>query len=377
MNSKVLGSAMLIAGTCVGAVMLVLPLSLLELGSFGVFFMLLASAGLMYYSGTLVFEVAMQFPRGTDLSGMAAKLLGSWVGVAVNVLFSLLLYCLLALYLTGGAALIAEHGSMHMLGLLIWAALGLIFLVFGMKTQDFLNRVFVFSLIISYLLFVGGASQHVVIKQVVQVPFIKFWPSVAILATAFGYHVIIPSLRDYLGSDVRLYKQALALGLAMPLVLYLIWCFSLYGLLPYNGKFGLLHLSHAANSYLHIEGYLAKLLPSKLIPISLTVFMLTSIVSSYVGIALSLMQAITNKLKLPTLLRAFVVIVPPAMFAIIKPGGFLIALHYAAIIVALISLLLPVAMKAKTTTKLKVFDLIGLLTISCYGLMVIYSSLFS
>lgn len=377
MNSKVLGSALLIAGTCVGAVMLILPLQLLELGSFGVFTVLCLTQVLMYYSGLFIFQVALTFPKGTDLAGMAASLFAPWVGRLVNLLFLLLLFCLLALYLTSGSALIAESGPWHAYGILLWAILGIGFLIFGMRAQDWLNRIFMLLLVLSYCLFVGSSAMHVRLDYMVGVPFQNFWPSVAVVATAFGYHVIIPSLRDYLGDDVKYYKQTLRLGLAIPLVLYLVWCFSLYGLMPYSGEIGLLKLSQTSNSYLHIRDYLFAAIANPIISTSVFVFMLTSILSSYIGIAISLFQAISSSYTGPKLLRALIVILPPAIFAIVQPGGFLLALKYAALIVALISLILPVALvlRAAERQSLGRCRLILLAVIAIYGLSVIYSGL--
>ena len=375
MNSKVIGSALLIAGTCIGAVMIVIPITLLPLGSFGVFAMLVISQLLMAYSGILIFEVAATFPKGTDLAAMASAIIGPWAGSLVNMLFSLLLYCLLASYLTGGSALLAESGPWHNWGIGFWAVLGVLFLMLSMRAQDWLNRLFMLLLVVSFIAFVGGASQHLRLVNITSVPFTSFWPSIAVLATAFGYHVIIPSLRDYLDNDIGLYKQTLFLGLSVPLVLYVVWCFSLYGLLPYHGEFGLLHLSQMSNAFIHIQDYLSQLLASRLIPISMFIFMLTSILSSYVGIALSLMQAVSNKFKINVGFRSMVVILPPAVFAILMPGSFLLTLKYAALIVAIISLFLPVVMVVRSQLNLTLARKLSLAIIVLYGFAVIYSAI--
>lgn len=375
MSSKIIGSALLIAGTCIGAVMLVMPLTLLPLGSYGVFGLLFVSAGLMYYSGVLIFNLLQAFPKGTDLAGMATKVFGKWAGILVDLLFTLLLYCLLSMYLTGATSLITESGVWHNLGIGFWALFGLLFLVFGMRVQDLLNRWLMLFLVLSYLVFVGSASNYVTTGNLLGVPFTGFWPSLAVIATAFGYHVIIPSLRDYLGSEIKYYPKALMLGLLLPLVLYLVWCFSLYGLLPYSGKLGLLHLSGVKNSFFHISDYLVQILHNKLIPISLILFMFTSIISSYVGIAISLMQAVSSKCSYHRFIKALIVIAPPALFAVLVPGGFLIALHYAAIIVAVISLILPALMTIKARQCQTFKTKIGVIIILIYGAAVIYSSL--
>lgn len=380
MNSKVFGSGLLIAGTCIGAVTIVLPLSLLPLGSVGVVAMLTLTALLVYLSAAFVFEVSRSFPRGTDLAAMASSLIAPWAGKAVQFLFCLLLYCLLAAYMAGGAALIAENGSLHNLGIIAWAVLGFILLVVGIRAQDLINRFLICGLLICYAVFLISSAEHVSLAKIAAVPYVSGIKSIAVLSTAFGFHVIIPSLRDYMGDEVIAHKQALIIGLAVPFLLYLVWCLTLYGLLPYKGELGLLKLSHASNSFLHISDYLYKLQPSQIIPVSVFCFMLTSILSSYIGIALSLFQSLgryCERFKLALCYRALLVLIPPALFAIIQPNGFVIALQYAAIIIAIISLLLPVVMVYKVRQKSGQSSRMNLtlLLIVLYAFMVVYSGM--
>lgn len=352
MNSKVIGSGLLIAGTCIGAVTIVLPLSLMPLGSIGLLCMLVATACIVYMSGMVIFEIARSFPFGLDLSQMVSKTLGPWSGRLVEVLFYVLLYCLMSAYMTGGSALIAEQGTTHIIGIVIWAFIGQLLLMIGIRAQDFVNRLFVGVLLLCYCVFIVSSLQHINISNMVSVPHVQTISSVAILATAFGFHVIIPSVRDYMGDDSKAHKQSLIIGLAIPFLLYLIWCFALYGLLPFNGAFGLKALSNSKNSFLHITEFLYRLQPSKLIPLSVSGFMLTSILSSYIGIALSLFHALgayidKMGIKVNDGWRSLIVLVPPAIFAILKPGGFMLALQYAAVIIAIISFIIPSIMLYK------------------------------
>lgn len=377
MNSKVIGGSLLIAGTCVGAVTIVLPLSLLPLGSYGVAIALFATLALVYYSGLILFEVTRHFPNGADLSEMASNILGHWVGILVQLLFLLLLYCLLSAYMTGGSALLSDMGVKHDFGIIVWCIMGLLLLISGIKFQDFLNRLLLFILVISYIVFVSVATSFVSVKNMISVPYDSTFSSLPVLATAFGYHVIIPSIRDYVGDNVKDQKTVLLIGLSIPFLLYLFWCYALYGLLPFNGELGLLNLSKMPNSFLYVSDHLKQLHNSNVISLSISGFMFSSIFSSYIGIAISLYQSLTRNIKTcffsNTFSKSILVLLPPALFALFQPGGFLVALKYAAIIISIISLIIPVLMVYKLRCKKGVLKNLGLILIFIYASLLIYT----
>ena len=56
------------------------------------------------------------------------------------------------------------------------------------------------------------------------------------ILTAFGFHIVIPSLAPYLNNDIKKLRTVLFWGSTLPLIIYLLWLASLFGNLPIYGE---------------------------------------------------------------------------------------------------------------------------------------------
>ena len=108
MKNKILGSALMIAGTTIGAGMLAMPLTSAGMG-FGMTLVLLVGLWLLLtYTGLLFMEV-YQTAKQQDVG--VATLAEQYFGMTGRVLATasllILLYALLAAYITGGGSLVS------------------------------------------------------------------------------------------------------------------------------------------------------------------------------------------------------------------------------------------------------------------------------
>lgn len=349
----VVSGSLLVAGTCVGAAALSLPLGLLSLGSWGALLGLMGVACAMWYAGALVYEANTYFVPGTNLTTMTAQTLGEGAKYAVMLVFMGLMYALLAAYMTGGGALTsmlvtkwghpAQNDLIYPLG---WMCFGLVILIGRFGWLERVNRLFMVLLVLSYLGFVGIGSAHVTWHNVLSLPAHPDTQAWTLLLTAFGFQVVVPSLRQHLGDRPRTLLLAMAGGVVMTWVLYVIWCAVVYGLLPYHGQDGLLALHHQNNAALHLSQALTLRSGQSSIAVLMDVFLLSAIVTSFVGIALSLRDFIADVLvgfacARSALGLSMLTMLPPFFFAWWVPNGFAVALRYAGICVACINVLLP------------------------------------
>ena len=109
LKNKTLGSALIIAGTSIGAGMLAMPLTSAGMG-FGFTAALLFGLWLLLaYSGLLFVEVYQTAQRKDDgVATLAEKYFGMSGRVISTVSLFVLLYALSAAYMTGGGSLLAN-----------------------------------------------------------------------------------------------------------------------------------------------------------------------------------------------------------------------------------------------------------------------------
>ncbi len=165
MKNKILGSALMIAGTTIGAGMLAMPLTSAGIG-FGMTVVLLIGLWLLLtYTGLLFMEV-YQTAKQQDVG--VASLAEQYFGMAGRILATasllILLYALLAAYITGGGSLVAgllptisDEKSTLQIGILFFTLFLGIFVVVGIKGVDGLTRL----LFIGKIAYINTTSDNV------------------------------------------------------------------------------------------------------------------------------------------------------------------------------------------------------------------------
>jgi len=101
---RLTGGVLLIAGTCVGAGMLALPITMGSSGFFISTLLLIACWLGTYLCGLYVLEANLCMPENSNYISMAKASLGRFGEVTAWITYLLLLYSLMASYLIGGAS---------------------------------------------------------------------------------------------------------------------------------------------------------------------------------------------------------------------------------------------------------------------------------
>jgi tyrosine-specific transport protein len=171
-------------------------------------------------------------------------------------------------------------------------------------------------------------------------------PTLSVVITSFGFHIVIPSLTHYLKRQIPLLKSCLFVGSFLPLCIYILWQYVIVGTIPVGGAQGLIQASMRG------ESAIAPLIHHTQNPWIASVgllFSLFAIVTSFLGVSLSLSDFLSDgialksaRLQKPLLLA--LTFVPPLLFVYLYPHGFVAALEYAGVFVALLLGLMPVAM---------------------------------
>lgn len=331
--SRLVGAILLIAGCCIGAGMLGLPVMTAAGGWIPSVWSLVAGWLFMTATGWILLEVALWFPLDTSVIQMAQQQLGrvgKWVSWGCWVF---LLYALLVAYVLGTGAIVTEAlapwatlpaatGSLIFCGILALA------LVHGARACDLLNRLFMIGLFLGYLLLVMLGWQHVEPRYLAT----ENWPmalrAVPVLVISFGFHNLMPTLVYYLKRHKKYLRIAILVGTSLPLLGYLAWEYVALGLVPAAAY------AEGAREGLSVTQVMDRMIGRPELLFGANLFALSAVMTSFIGTALSMMDFVRESLRLSESnahrwLVCAVVLVPSCAIAWSYPDIFLKALTYA------------------------------------------------
>jgi tyrosine-specific transport protein len=348
-NNKLFGSILLISGTTIGAAMLALPITTGLAGFFPALAIMTLVWVLMIFTALYFLEVNVRFPGETNIISMVQKTLGG-IGTAVAwIIYLLLLYALIAAYMVGTSQILSHCVTSclsfelprYFIPLSIFFIFS-IFIYYGTRTADLCNRFAMFILLGAYVAMVIPGIPHVKMENFSHYDWNFLLPSLSVVATTFGYHIIIPTVVRYLEHDIKLLKRAIILGSTIPYVIYVIWLFVVIGIVPLE------ELSIAAMSGETPTLYLSQRV-SPFVKYSATAFALFAIITSLVGVTLSLSDFLADGLRVKKNVRGklftiLLTLLPPLFFALFYPQGFVMALRYAGVFVIILLAILPIIM---------------------------------
>lgn len=337
-NLRIWGGILLVSGTTIGAAMLALPVVtgfagfLPSLALFVIFWLY------MTFTAFLMLEVNLWMGEHTNLITMAKKTLGIPGQIASWIIYLFLLYTLTTAYLAGSGPIFIDL-IYNLTGWKMPLGAGPLPLLFifsyfvykGAHFVDYANRILMTGLAITFFLMVVFISSHVNLTYLERTDWPLLIVAVSVVSTSFGFHIIIPTLTDYLNRDVEKIRKVIWVGSAIPLVVYIIWELMALGVLPLMGKSGLM-----AGYQQGLDGatLMSLFLNKSEISQIAAFFSLFAIVTSFLGVSLSLRDFLADGLKIHKNAqgRLFLYLLtfgPPLLLTLTDPRAFLNALQYA------------------------------------------------
>jgi len=344
-QGSLLGGALLITGSCVGAGMLGLPI-LTGLAGFVPAFLMFCIAWLfMTCTAFLLIEVNSWFVRPVNLLTMIEHALGSFGKRVCWVVYVFLFYALLVAYISASGNLCTSFfAGVFDVKLPMWVGNVVLVSLFGFvvyqgtRAVDLWNRALMIGKILCFLALVVLGVQQVQVKLLTHVDMKVSLFSLPILLISFGYHNMIPSLMTYMHGDVKRVRKAILLGSLLAFFLYFVWEFLVLGIVPIEGTHGLIA------SYLQdMEGAqaLARFVTSPWLGICAQGLAFFAILTSFLAQALSLVHFLGDGLGLTQQKKEHVhlcvlVLLPPLLLSWIYPKLFFGALNFAGGICAIV-----------------------------------------
>lgn len=337
-KGSVIGGILLISGSCIGAGMLALPV-ITGVGGFIPSSILFFFAWLfMTITALLLLEANLTLGYHLSLISIAQKTLGNVGKILCWILFVFLFYSLGIAYIAASGDIVKGIASdfldIHMpvwVGSVVFTLFFGFVIYLGVRPVDFLNRILMVGLLVTYFLLVILGTKYVRRELLAHSQWKLAFISLPVLVISFGFHNMIPSLAEYLHGHVGRLKRTVFIGSLIPLAIYLIWEAVLLGIIPVEGRGGLadaLDKGSAATTALRM------VVGKAWVCTVADAFALFAIITSFLAQSLSLVDFLSDGLKIPKrrMGRVFLIIltlVPPFIFAFFYPGIFIQALNMA------------------------------------------------
>ncbi|MBF4434910.1 aromatic amino acid transporter [Vibrio anguillarum] len=393
-QSKIFGSTLIIAGTTIGAGMLALPLASAGIGFGTSLLIMIALWALMAFTALLMVEIHQYADKDATLHTLAKQILGQkgkWVA-SFAMLF--LFYSLCAAYIAGGGAQfthrLTEFAGIEIsnpLGTLLFTLLVALVVTIGTSTVDKVNRLLFAGKMVAMIIVLSFLAPNVSQSYLLSMPLEQglIVAAIPVIFTSFGFHGSIPAIVNYLDGDTPSLRKAILIGSAIPLIIYIFWQIVTLGVVSQPQlveNSGLSALIVTLGQTVH-QSNLSSIIG---------VFADLALLTSFLGVSLGLFEFMGDTIKkknipLHRMAASVITYLPPLVFALFYPQGFIMALGYAAIALTILAIFLPIMMVIKVRSN-QVFQLQGgtqyqvrggklaLTMTATIGLMIVTSQIF-
>ncbi|MGR5194535.1 aromatic amino acid transport family protein [Vibrio rotiferianus] len=353
-RSKVFGSTLIIAGTTIGAGMLALPLASAGIGFTTSLIIMLGLWALMAFTALLMLELHQYADSSATLHTLAKQILGQkgkWVA-SFAMLF--LFYSLCAAYIAGGGAQFGDRLT-EWFGLdisgststIIFTLIVTMVVTVGTGTVDKVNRVLFGLKMVTMIAVLSFLAPNVTESYLLSMPIEQglVVAAIPVIFTSFGFHGSIPAIVNYLDGDTSSLRKAIIVGSTIPLVIYIFWQVVTLGVVSQDTL-----IENGGLSAL--IGQLSQTVHQSNLGSVVGVFADLALLTSFLGVSLGLFEFLGDTIKGDSekpnrLVAAVVTFTPPLGFALFYPQGFIMALGYAAIALAILAIFLPLVMVVK------------------------------
>ena len=386
--NKQITSIFLVAGTCIGAGMIALPMTLAKLGIISSILLMFFIWIFSYYSSLVSVELNLHSEKGLSLESLCKKYSGKKIEFFCNILVKLLCYSLLAAYIYGGSSIIKNLFYLNLESIYIQTILTLFLILLLQVNNNIISKIngylficfLIFLFFLIFLLFFNVNYKNLPLhndyefKDIANIIFVVF--------TSFGYQVVFHTLRDYCGNDVKMLKNAFFYGSIIPLFLYISWTFVVLSVI-YNNDINFYNLIIDGNIDAGIlVDKLSKILSFNKLNFIIWLISFLAIFTSIIGVGLSLKDSYINifkekNIKKSNLISTLITYLPPYLVTVLIPNAFIKVLGYAGIILVIIAILLPIYLYFKANIEkpyVKILNKYALILCSIIGIFMIILS---
>ncbi|MCL2915193.1 tryptophan permease [Shewanella corallii] len=360
-GKSLLGGAMIVAGTTVGAGMFSLPVVSAGMWfSYGLM-VLLGIWFIMLMSGLLLLEANLHFEPGASFDTLTRETLGRFWRIVSGLSIAFVLYILTYAYISGGSSVV-NHSLQGLDISLPQSIAGLAFagilagiVLISTKAVDRITTIMLGGMIITFFLAIGNLLLEVEPSKLFSPNGEQSYAPYILAAlpfglASFGYHGNVPSLVKYYGKAPTTIIRAIFIGTFLGLIIYVCWLIATMGNISRTGFVDI--ISQGGNMGV-LVGALQQVMASDWLGTMLTLFANLAVASSFLGVTLGLFDYLADLFGFDDSLSgraktALVTFVPPTLMGVLFPNGFLVAIGFAALAACIWAVIVPALMAYKT-----------------------------
>ena len=394
---SLLGGAMIIAGTAIGAGMLANPTAMSGVWFIGSVLLFLFIWGITTLSALMLLEANLHFEKGANFNTITTQLLGRGWNILNGISVAVTLYILTYAYITSGGSIteslflkFAPHLPInHTFAALLFCLALALFVSISTKAVDRMSTILIGGMVVAFFLSTTGllsaVKSDILLNQVSKdetsyLPYL--FSAIPTCLVSFGYHICVPTLVNYYNKNSKKITYAVLIGSLLALLIYISWQMAVQGNLP-RAEF--VPIIEKGGDVATLLAALNRYIPTQSIGILLDFFAYMAIASSFLGVTLGLFDYIADLFKLSNNLwgrikTALITFVPPLLMSLLYPYGFVTAIGYAGLAVSIWMIIIPALLVCASRKKFaksnyKVFGekwliylviAFGLLNIFCY-----------
>lgn len=352
---KQLGASFLLAGTAIGSGMLSLPMVLAKFGIFNSVMIMFAFAVLTYFSALIRADLNINSRSDASLKDVGIFFHCPKTGTLGDILLKLLHFSLMAAYVSGISSMINAmcNNAISFPMTLTLFSMGIIVLLSIFRNLIIHINKYLFIVMFSSLLVVviGLFLQTKVnaLPQSIENISISEWTTlVPIIFTSFGFQGSIHSMVKFCQNDKKLIKTACLWGSLIPALVYIIWTVAIL-LVVFNTDIQFFHKMAAGriSDVGHLISVLSHATAFKSLQTIIWIISLLSILTSVLGVGLSLLDIVEKEWKIKQWQTISIVVGLPALLSFFIPNAFVRILNIAGIILAFMAIIVPIIISRK------------------------------
>ncbi|MCQ9122349.1 tryptophan permease [Rodentibacter pneumotropicus] len=369
-SPSLLGGAMIIAGTAIGAGMLANPTSTAGVWFIGSILALVYTWFCMTTSGLMILEANLHYPTGSSFDTIVKDLLGKGWNMINGLSVAFVLYILTYAYITSGGGitqnllnqlLSTSESAVEIgrtFGSLIFCIVLAAFVWLSTKAVDRFTTVLIGGMVIAFFLstvgLLGSVKTEVLFNTLAPQSEQQYLPylltALPVCLVSFGFHGNVPSLVKYYHRDGDRVMKAIFIGTGLALIIYILWQLAIQGNLPRAEFAPVIEKGGDVSALLEA---LRRYIETDYIAVILNFFAYMAIASSFLGVTLGLFDYIADLFKFDDSVMGrtkttLVTFLPPLLLSLQFPYGFVVAIGYAGLAATIWAAIVP-ALLAKAS----------------------------